>query len=199
MGRVMRRREAMRAVVRACGFTAPPLRIAAVRGLCREFSVTREAAEEAPLAASARRPARAIPTCGAYARACVRCGAPAEPVSCSAERRPSATGLPRLQNARFRAERTRMHRPSRRRSLFAPPRGARFLEKRAFMAAGPRAGARQFRSSFAARKRQPVSSSVSGRLSPASSDASRVTPPMLSRRSVKTGCPTAASRRLTSW
>ena len=199
MGRVMRRREAMRAVVRACGFTAPPLRIAAVRGLYREFSVTRETAEEAPSAASARRPARAIPTCGAYARACVRCGAPAEPASCSAEHRPFATGLPRLQSAGFRAERARMHRPSRRRSLFAPPRGARFLEKRAFMAAGPRAGARQFRSSFAARKRQPVSSSVSGRLSPASSDASRVTPPMLSRRSVKTGCPTAASRRFTSW
>lgn len=136
MGRVMRRREAMRAVVRACGFTAQPLlRIAGVRGLCREFHHVRigggSAAKHVRAAARKGHPnlRRICPRMCPLRRAC---GAGV------LQRRTQAVrdGFFTPESARFRAERARMRNPSRRSPLFAPPRGARFLKKRAFTETG---------------------------------------------------------------
>ena len=211
MGRVMRRREAMRAVVRACGFTAQPLlRIAGVRGLCREFHHVRigggSAAKHVRAAARKGHPnlRRICPRMCPLRRAC---GAGVLQRRTQAVRDGFATSAKRWISRRKGA-----HAPSEQEKIAIRSASRRTISEKARVhgdwqtyiaamrrATGPRTGARQFRSSFAARKRQPVSSSVSGRLSPTPSDASRVTPPILSRRSAKTGCPTAASRRFTSW
>ena len=135
MGRVMRRREAMRAVVRACGFTAPPLRIAAVRGLCREFHHARIGGGRAigRIRAAARKGhpnlRRICPRMCPLRRAC---GAGVLQRRTQAVRDGFAASTKRQISRRKDA-----HAPSKQeRSLFAPPRAACFLEKRAFMAAG---------------------------------------------------------------